>query len=589
MVQRVWIGVIAALVLMVGSARAQERPNIVLILADDVGFLDFGTYGGEAATPNIDALAARGALFTNYRTSPLCAPSRAMLLTGIDNHRTGVATIPEVLPPEHRGQPGYSLHLEPGVATVAAQLREAGYQTYMTGKWHLGHGDGHLPVDQGFDRSFILDASGADNWEDKTYIPYYRQADWFEDGERASLPEDFYSSEFLVDRMIDYIDAGEDDAPFFAHVAFQAVHIPVQAPREFTAKYEGVYDVGWHAIRQARWETAQARGFIPEGAPLADMPDSFRDWSDLTEEDRAWFSKAMAVHAGMLEAMDHHIGRLVAHIEARGELENTLFIVTSDNGPEPSWPVGDPNAGGFAAWGMQNWLERNGYNRDLETLGEKGSYVFIGPEWAMATAAPGDLFKFYATEGGTRVPMVIAGPGIARTGQIDALSFVTDIAPTLLDMAGVEPTLGEVEITGRSLAPVLAAQARETYPFDAPVGMEVSGNAALYKGDYKITRSIPPRGDNEWRLYNIARDPGETQDLSAAEPEKFGELLADYDAYAQEMGVLPMPEGYESTRQIISNMMARQLGFYWWILAIIGVVFAGLLYVLVRLGMRLFR
>src|SRR5690606_13104488 len=175
-----------------------QRPNIVLIVADDVGFTDLGAYGGEARTPNIDSLAQRGAQFSRYYSSPLCSPSRAMLLTGMDNHRTGHSTIIQVLPRELRGRPGYTMRLEPGVVTLATRLQRGGYRTYATGKWHLGHGEGDLPNSHGFDRSFVLDASGADNWEERSYIPYYRTADWFENGARAHLPENFYSSDFIV-------------------------------------------------------------------------------------------------------------------------------------------------------------------------------------------------------------------------------------------------------------------------------------------------------------------------------------------------------------------------------------------------------
>ncbi|MEM7741864.1 MAG: sulfatase-like hydrolase/transferase, partial [Pseudomonadota bacterium] len=177
-----------------GAASAQERPNVVVILIDDVGFMDLGAFGGEAKTPTIDRLATQGTMFTRAHTSPLCAPSRAMLLTGIDSHRAGVSSIPEVLPPELKGQPGYGLSLEPGVQTIATHLQASGYRTFMTGKWHLGSEVGELPIDHGFDRSFALDASGADNWEDKSYMPFYDEAPWYEDDAEADLPEDFYSS-----------------------------------------------------------------------------------------------------------------------------------------------------------------------------------------------------------------------------------------------------------------------------------------------------------------------------------------------------------------------------------------------------------
>ncbi len=249
----------AVAVAPVAAQESTQRPNIVVIVADDVGFTDLGPYGGEAHTPNIDALAQRGAQFSRYYSSPLCSPSRAMLLTGMDNHRTGHSTIIEVLPPGMRGRRGYTMHLEPGVVTLAERLRRGGYRTYATGKWHLGHGEGDLPNAHGFDQSFVLDASGADNWEERPYLPYYATADWFENGQRAHLPENFYSSEFIVDRMIQYMDAdtGRANQPFFAYVAFQAVHIPVQAPAEYRDHYRGIYDGGWEQLRAQRWRRAQ--------------------------------------------------------------------------------------------------------------------------------------------------------------------------------------------------------------------------------------------------------------------------------------------------------------------------------------------
>jgi arylsulfatase/uncharacterized sulfatase len=531
---------------------AMQRPNFVVILVDDAALMDFGAYGGEARTPNIDRLAERGARFTRYHTSPLCAPSRAMLLTGLDSHLTGVATIPEVLPEEQKNQRGYSMQLEPGVTTIATRLRDAGYRTYMTGKWHLGHGPGALPDAHGFDRSFVLDASGADNWEQKPYMPYYPTADWFEDGRPAQLPGDFYSSEFLVDRMIDYLESGRDsDAPFFAYVAFQAIHIPVQAPAEFTARYADTYTSGWEALRQSRWEKARALGLAPADAALAPAPDSLRPWDALSADEQALFARSMAVNAGMLEAMDHHIGRLLDYLRATGEFDDTIVLVTSDNGPEPSAPL--------EARGMSTWMSLNGYTRELANLGEQGSYVYIGPEWAFAAASPGNLFKFYTAEGGIRVPFVMAGPGIEPGRTIDAQSFVTDVTPTLLDYAGVTT---DDPFTGRTLRPVLTGTASSVYGPEDPVGIEVSGNAALFKGDWKLVRNMPPWGPGEWQLFDVARDPGETRDLSTEHPERFAELQRDYAAYADAVGVLEMPAGYEMLRQIGRNSVAQQVAHY---------------------------
>ena len=535
-------------------AKPTRKPNFVLLLIDDGGFSDLGIYGGEARTPNIDALAARGAMFSSYHTSPLCAPSRAMLLTGVDNHRTGVATIPETLPEAQRGKPGYSLHLEAGVQTVATRLKEAGYRSYMTGKWHLGHGAGELPHAHGFDRSFVLDASGADNYEQKPYMPYYTSADWFEDDKPATLPADFYSSAFLVDRMMAYLEQDKaSHEPFFAYIGFQAIHIPLQAPKEFTDHYAGVYDQGWQVLRERRWREAKTRGLIPQDAALAPAHENLRAWGSLSAEEQALYAKSMAVHAGMLEAMDQHIGRLVDYLKARGEYDNTVFLLTSDNGPEPSDPI--------AQTGYSTWMAHNGYTRELDTLGEKGSLVFIGPEWANATASPGNLFKFHASEGGLRVPLIAAGPGIVAGQKIASNSFVTDVTPTIFDYAGIGASdqAGAVPVTGKSLKPVLSGEASRTHAADAPLGIEVGGNAALFKGDYKLTRNTLPWGDAQWRLYNLATDPGETRNLRTDSPALFAEMLADYGRYEQQMGVLKLPDDFNPHRQVAINALKVQL------------------------------
>lgn len=534
----------------VSSAQdAADQPNVVIILVDDSALMDFGVYGGEAQTPHIDALAERGAMFTQYRTSPLCSPTRAMLLTGLDNHLTGIATIPEVLPEEQKGAPGYSMALEPGVLTIADRLREAGYRTLMSGKWHMGERAAEMPQAHGFDRSFALAASGADNWEDKSYIPYYADAPWYEDGEEASLPEDFYSSDFIVDTMIRYLDETDADKPFLAYLPFQAIHIPVQAPPEFTALYDGRFNEGWDVLQVARHERAQTLGLIPQGAPLASMPDDARPWQSLDAETRETYAARMAVNAGMLTAMDHHIGRFIDHLKAEGLYDNTVVIVTSDNGPEPSYHNDDPR---FA-----RWLQVNGYHTELEGLGEIGSWNYIGMEWALAASSPGTLYKFYATEGGVRAPLIMAGPGIAPQ-RIDSPAMVTDVTPTLLEMIDVPPADDASRaITGRSLLPVLRGEAESAYAPGDIRAIEVSGNSALYRDGYKIVRSVAPIGDGQWRLYDLSTDPGEVIDLSEAQPARLESMLEDYAAYAARVGVQPMPEGYSSTAQIQRNTLKR--------------------------------
>lgn len=554
---------------------AARRPNIIVILVDDAAFMDFGVYGGEARTPNIDRLAASGAMMTNYHTSPLCSPSRAMLLTGMDSHRTGLSTIEEVLPPELEGKPGYTLSLEPGVLTIADRLKLVGYRTLMSGKWHLGHGDGDLPNHHGFDRSLALDASGADNWAARAYMPYYKDAPWFEDGAPAKLPDEFYSSELLVDRLIKYIDEGERSSPYFGYLAFQAVHIPVQAPKAFSDNYAGRFDSGWEATRRARWDRAVASGIVPADAPFATLPADARTWLSLGADERAKYARAMEVYSGMIEAMDHHVGRLMDHIASRGELDNTIFVITSDNGPEPSDPVHEP-------W-MDIWMGLNGYSWNLEDMGERGSLGFIGPEWASAISAPGSLYKFYASDGGLRVPMIIAGPGVEAGQRHGGLTFVTDVAPTLLELAGAGTATpeGARPITGRSLLPMLAGQVDRVYGPTDTVGVEVSGNSALFRDNWKIVRNIPPVGDGKWRLYDHAKDPAEVNDLAATMPDLFEAMLADYETYAARSGVLALPDGYQAERQVRLNAMARQLSFHAGALIAIGAAVLALLGLLI--------
>lgn len=556
---------IVAAMLFAASAHAQsaDRPNIVLIVADDVAFTDFGAYGSEIRTPNIDALARRGTIFSNFHATPMCAPSRAMLMTGVSSHRAGIGNLPETTPEEHRGASAYRGLLAEGLPTIATRLRARGYRTYMTGKWHLGHTPETLPSARGFDRTFILDSTGADNWEHRPYLPYYDRAEWFADGEPVdALPDDFYSSEFLVDRMIDFVGAADGDDPFFAYIGFLAIHIPVQAPREYTMRYADMYRDGWQAHRERRHAAAIEAGLIPANAPLGDIHPDLQGWDDLSAEEQAWYARAMAVNAGMLEAMDHHLGRLIAHLRAIGEYENTIFIVTSDNGPEGNSPGGNLI--------MNAWMALVGYSTDIETMGERGSFGYIGPEWASANASPHSLFKFYANEGGTRVPLIVAGPGVAEGAMVEQLSLISDIPATIAAFADAD---GE-GMTGRSLMPALIGEDAPIYGPDDSFGVETAGRMAFYRGRYKIVRNGPPLGDNVWRLYDLETDPGETRDLSASEPELFAAMQDGYAAWAEENGVLEMPEGYDPIQTLMEHSRGPLLRRYWWILALLGGVIA---------------
>lgn len=519
-----------------------KPPNIVLILIDDAGYTDLGSYGSEIATPTLDALAASGTRFANFHASPMCAPSRAMLLTGVDSHTAGVANLPESTPPEHRANPAYQGRLASNVVTVASRLKAAGYRTYMAGKWHLGHDAASLPNARGFDRSLALEATGGDNFQQRPYFPIYDGGEWYEDGKPATLPKDFYSSQLLVDRMIGYIDsAPKDGRPFFAYLPMLAIHMPVQAPEAYVAKYQGRYAGGWTALRQARKAGAARAGLIDPETPMGPMPANVADWNRLTpKEQRAWAGR-MAVNAGMMEAMDANLGRLVAHLKATGRYDDTLFVVLSDNGPEGADPTVEPI--------FRTWLKAVGYRNQP---GGKGTWTAAGPGWASAAAAPHALFKFYASEGGTRVPLILSGPGVRAGATTRGFSIITDITPTLLDFAGVAPAH---PLDGRSLRGVLAGTAASAYNAATPVAMEAAGEAALWKGDLKAVKGAGPLADPTWRLYDIARDPGETNDLAAVRPAELAAMKADYAAWAERVGVAEIPAGYSADKQVAKNIL----------------------------------
>jgi arylsulfatase A-like enzyme len=537
-------------------AAQPDRPNIVVLVADDWGFTDVGAFGGEIATPNIDELARRGMRFSNFHVAASCSPTRSMLLTGVDNHRNGHGNLRETMPREHLGKPGYLGSLVPNVVTLGTLLRDGGYRTSVAGKWNVGSEPDNLPDRRGFDHSFVMGDTGSDNWEpEKRYLPHNAKVNWFEDGKTPVMPAEFYSSTFFIDKTIGYLKIGAgSNKPFFAYVGFQANHVPVQAPQAFIDQYKGRYDAGWTALRATRRDRAAALGLAPKSAPMVTMPTT-ENWDALNPTERQYQARLMEVYAGMASAMDHEVGRLIAHLKSTGEFDNTVFVFLSDNGPEGS----DYKQADL-------WLRLH-YNRDLDRLGGKGAYVVPGPSWSSASASPLSTFKFYSGEGGIRSPLIISGAPGTASNQIHAgLTHVTDILPTLLELAKV-PRPGtryqgqsiEAPI-GRSLLPVLSNPALRVRTDQEPIGYELAGNKALFKGELKLVLNNAPIGDGQWHLYDLRTDPGETNDLRQQRPQEFAAMQADYAAWATAQGVLPMPEDYNPVRQVMINS-----AFNYWI------------------------
>ena len=579
-------GAMASAPTAVADTSKEKPPNIVLLLADDLGFADLGSYGSEIDTPNIDRLAASGMRFSNFHVAASCAPTRAMLMTGLDSHSAGVANIPEAIPEDQSHAAAYQGVLQKNIPTVAEMLREAGYRTLMSGKWHLGWDEGELPSQRGFDRTLMLADTGADNWRQRSYLPIYATANWFEDGKPATLPDDFYSSEYLIDKTIEYI--GYDDKshqPFFAYVAFQAVHIPVQAPAVFRDKYLQSYSDGWHALRKARSQGLADTGILPDVFQGSLMPTT-PDWQSLSPEQQAFEAKGMAVYAGMVDAMDYHIGRLIDHIEQIGELDNTVFIFLSDNGAEGTLATREIGTNADAPVGPFNaWMRWEGFNTDIETLGERDSYHDIGPAWASAAVGPLAWYKFYAGEGGLRVPLVISGSHNGRSvvgdtgGVTDALGWATDMVPTILALAGLETPR---ELQGKKLQPVLSGEMGQVREPGDGFGYELGGNKAYFQGDYKLV-SNRLDGASNWQLFDLKNDLAETTDLSAAEPERFGAMIALYDDWAIEHGVLAVTDDYDQRGTVLRKGMLNRPGFLIGVLAAILLPLALMIWLVVRL------
>jgi arylsulfatase/uncharacterized sulfatase len=535
------------------------RPNIVVLVADDWGFTDLGAFGGEIDTPNLNALAMRGTRFTNFHTAASCSPTRSMLLTGVDNHLNGVGNLREAMPREHLGKPGYLGSLNRNVVTVATLLQDSGYRTYITGKWNVGSEAHNLPNQRGFDRSIIQGDTGSDNWvPTQRYLPHSASVEWFEDGKPARMPAEFYSSTYFVDRMIGYLKtdapkAGDAAKPFFAYLGFQANHVPIQAPKAFVDKYRGKYQAGWDALREQRRKRAAELGIISQDAAMGRMPTT-GDWNALSAADKLFQQRQMEIYAAMADAMDHEVGRLIAHLRDTGEYDNTVFVFLSDNGAE-----------GNDYKDAQIWLITQ-YSQDVDRLGGKGAYGIPGPSWASASVSPLMGYKFYASEGGIRVPMVISGvPGARKPQVARALTHVTDIAPTLLELAAVALPAGSYKgqdvqaMSGKSLVGLVRGETTSVRGPLESLGYELSGNLALFRGDLKLTKNSPPAGDNEWHLFNIHTDPGETRDLQFDQPLVFQAMLEDYKAYASAHGVLPMPAGYTPARAVLIHGMHN----YW--------------------------
>lgn len=521
-----------------------KRPNVLVIIADDLGYSDIGAYGGEIATPHIDALAQRGLRMTEFYTSMFCSPTRAMLLSGVDNHRTGFGNMAEVSTPEQRKQPGYEGALNQQVVTFPELLRNSGYHTYMAGKWHLGMGPEQDPSNRGFEQSFALLNGGAGHFDQTGIITNDPakppRATYRENGKPFNLPENFYSSQFFADKLLASIDSNKNDGkPFLAYLAFTAPHWPLQAPDEYIRKYEGKYDKGYDVIREQRLARMKAIGIVPKDITAYRGNAAWPSWDKLTPLQKTVESKRMAVYAAMIEAMDAQIGRVIDHLKQIGEYDNTMIFFMSDNGADGN-SVLDEQAN-------REWIKRSA-NNSLENTGRPGSFIEYGPGWAQVSSTPLNMYKAFAFEGGITVPQIVVMPGSTKGGTITKVpGHVTDIAPTILELTGVARS-GSVyqgrdvfPMNGHSMLSFLNGQSKSIHPAGFKAGWELMGRKAMRKGDWKVVFANAPWGSGEWELYNLAKDRSELKNLAKKHPAKLKEMLAEYEAYSNANGVFNTP------------------------------------------------
>jgi arylsulfatase len=522
-----------------GLVKAEETPpNILLIVIDDMGYSDLGAFGGEIRTPSIDSLAQEGLRLSSFYASPTCAPTRAMLMTGTDNHVAGLGNQKEALTDNQREKPGYEGHINDRVVTIASLLRDAGYHTYMAGKWHLGEEVEHDPYHRGFEKAYALLQGGASHFGDEwmmyaNYTPIYR-----EDGRRVHVPYGFFSSKFYTDKLIEYIDTAEDGKPFFAYLALTAPHEPLHLPDEWLDRYKGRYDAGYEAIREERLERMKTLGIVPKDTKLSQPLPMIPAWDSLDDEQNRVMARRMELHAGMVENLDHHLGRLFDDLKERRLYDNTLIILISDNGASPTEVHNYPGT-------TREWNERNSDNR-YENMGRRGSRISIGPAWALASNTPLRHFKGFHAEGGIRVPLIVAGPGVARVGQIDpAFTHVMDIAPTLLEVAGVshphpnEYRGREVQpVRGKSMIPFLAGKTGAVRDDSEVIAWESIGWRAVRQGPWKAVWLSSPFGPDDWQLFDMVSDISERNDLADVNSKKLNELILLWEDYADDVGVV---------------------------------------------------
>lgn len=534
----------------------EKKPNFIVIVADDLGFTDLSPFGGEIDTPNLNKLAFNGLRFTDFHTASACSPTRSMLLSGTDNHIAGLGQMIEYsrnFPELFEGKPGYEGYLNYRVAALSEILQDNGYYNFISGKWHLGLTPEFWPSKRGFEKLYTLLPGSGNHYKyfpvdestgDYTQFmkPIYQQ-----DGQTLDpqdLPKDFYSTDDYTTKFIEFLtdEDTRNHRPFFGFLTYTAPHWPYQAHDLVIEKYKGRYDAGPAKLRIERLTRAIELGIIPQGIQPHKV-ESLREkiWEELSEVERQTEARIMEVYAAMVDILDQNVGRVVKSLEDSGELDNTFILFMSDNGAEgmllEALPLWNDN--------VENNIKKY-YDNSLENIGKPNSFVWYSDQWAQAATAPWYMYKMWASEGGIRCPLIVHYPDQIKDAQQVKNQFVTvmDILPTILDFAEVSHPGTKfqgrdvVVPRGKSWKNYLVGEAEYVHDEETVTGWELFAQQAIRKGRYKALYIPKPIGPDRWQLFDLLKDPGETNDLAEIENEKLKELVDHWAEYVAETGLV---------------------------------------------------
>ncbi|WHR57067.1 arylsulfatase [Acinetobacter haemolyticus] len=531
--------------LPIAHAKTTQTPNIMIILADDLGFSDIGAYGSEIKTPNIDSLLKQGKMLFNFHASSMCSPTRAQLMTGADNHLVGLgamyetskrqtARVGENSPRALLKVDGYSGHLTPNAYTLAEILKHKNYYTFMVGKWHLGHAPEHNPHARGFDHSFVL-LDGFDLHFKDQPKNYPRKVQYTENGQKTELPDDYFSTDYFTQKAFEYLDKNKQKKPFFAYLAYTAPHWPIQAPDAYLNLYKGKYDQGYDAIRKQRFEKQKTLGLIPVNTKLPTQQGNqalnTKSWSELSPEERKYEARKMEVYAGMITQLDDRIGDVIQYLKKHNQYENTLIIFMSDNGAEGgnhNFPMGEAD---------------NSY----ENIGKATSYVYMGSRWSEVSSTPFTYWKSAASEGGVRVPFIVKYPQHLSKdrGINNHFATVRDIFPTVMELANIESdhlypaSNKKIQPSGFSLIPALKSNNARIRPVNYYDFKELHGSRYAKNDEWKLVENSPSKFNSQgWELYNLKKDFNEQHNVFTQHPDIVKILNDKYLKYADENGVV---------------------------------------------------